>query len=178
MKKIYSFLLLGMAMGMPSGSMAQELSGVSIYINPGHGGFDSDDRNVAIYPFDKGDPKGFWESQSNLDKGFHLRDLLQERGAKVFMSRTQNRTEDDLSLSKIVAMANASDADFMLSIHSNAGVTSNMVLQLYAGKDPDDAHIYPTPTPYSEEGRAICTVMAQYLYSNEANVWGNRYSVR
>ena len=29
-----------------------------VYINPGHGGHDSDDRNVVIYPFAQGDTAG------------------------------------------------------------------------------------------------------------------------
>ena len=48
---------------------SQDLSGVRIFINPGHGGYDSDDRNVVIAPYSQGDQNGFWESKSNLDKG-------------------------------------------------------------------------------------------------------------
>ena len=40
-----------------------------VYINPGHGGYDSDDRNMVIYPFTQGDSAGSWESKSNLRKG-------------------------------------------------------------------------------------------------------------
>ena len=40
-----------------------------VYINPGHGGYDSDDRNMVIYPFHQGDSAGSWESKSNLRKG-------------------------------------------------------------------------------------------------------------
>ena len=39
---------------------------LTIYINPGHGGHDADDRNVVIEPFAAGDPEGYWESNSNL----------------------------------------------------------------------------------------------------------------
>lgn len=54
---------------------------------------------------------------------------------------------DDTPLTQIVRMANEAEADYMLSIHSNAGVT-NYVLQLYAGVDPGDTHVYPTATPF------------------------------
>ena len=43
---------------------ATDLKDLKIYINPGHGGHDSDDRNVAVPPFSSGDPEGYWESNS------------------------------------------------------------------------------------------------------------------
>ena len=146
-----------------------------IYINPGHGGHDSDDRNMTIYPFSQGDPLGFWESNSNLDKGLKLDTMLRDLGFQTMMSRTLNRTEDDRALSAIVAEANAWNADFMLSIHSNAGKPSNYILQLYAGIDTNDAQkIYPTPTPCSDESRAITTLMADILYENEVTCWSRQ----
>ena len=101
---------------------AQDLTGIKIHINPGHGGWDGDDRGIPtpLYP-SVGPNVGFWESQSNLDKGMQLKTMLETHGATVQMSRTQNRTQDDLPLSTIVQMANEFQADFMLSIHSNAG---------------------------------------------------------
>ena len=47
-----------------------------VYINPGHGGHSSDDRNVPIYPYAQGDTMGFWESNSNMYKCFALREIL------------------------------------------------------------------------------------------------------
>ncbi len=142
-----------------------------IYINPGHGGHDSDDRNITIYPFSQGDPLGFWESNSNLDKGLKLDTMLRDLGFQTMMSRTLNRTEDDRALSAIVEEANAWDADFMLSIHSNAGGPSNYVLMLYAGVDTDDTHTYPTPTPCSDESRAISTLIGNYFIENAITTW-------
>ncbi len=159
--------------------LSQNLSDVKICINPGHGGYDSDDRNVVIPPFTSGNPNGFWESQSNLDKGLQLRTMLENAGATVIMTRTTNTTADDLPLSQIVAIANSANVDYMLSIHSNAGNgVANYVLQLYAGKDPNDTYTYPTPTPYSEESREVSTIVAQNLYSNEITNWSAPYSVR
>ncbi|MCM1034139.1 MAG: Ig-like domain-containing protein [Paludibacter sp.] len=142
-----------------------------IYINPGHGGHDADDRNVKIYPFASGDPEGFWESNSNLDKGLKLRDWLNELGFQTMMSRVTNTTADDRALSAIVAEANTYKADFMLSIHSNAGGPSNYVLQLYAGVDVGDTHIYPTATPCSDESRAISTIIGNNILSNQITTW-------
>ena len=111
---------------------------LTIYINPGHGGHDSDDRNVVIYPYTQGDPEGFWDSNSNLDKGLFLRDMLQAKGMTVHMSRVTNTSADDLNLTEIDQLANKTKADFFFSIHSNATGTSSRVnfpLMLYRGYD-------------------------------------------
>lgn len=180
MKRLYSILICLTIVVIKL--YAQDLSGVKIFINPGHGGFDGDDRNMTIFPFSSGDPNGFWESQSNLDKGLQLRDLLEDAHATVLMSRTTNKPTtpdytDDTPLTQIVRMANEANADYMLSIHSNAGVT-NYVLQLYAGVDPDDTHIYPSATPYSKESCDISTIIANNLFSNQANTWAANLTVR
>jgi len=149
-------------------------SDVKIYINPGHGGHTGNDRNIVIYPFQGGDPNGFWESNSNLDKGLKLNEWLQALGMQTMMSRTENEEVDDRALSAIVAEANAYDADFMLSIHSNAGSgTANLVLMLYAGKDQSDTYSYPTPTPVSDESRAISTIIANNLVANQITSWSS-----
>jgi len=175
MKKIYGILIFTVLSVVSLYS--QNMAGKIIYINPGHGGYDSDDRNMAISPFASGDTLGFWESKSNLQKGLQLKDLLQSANATVYMSRTQNRTVDDLTLSKIVEAANSVDADYMLSIHSNAGVT-NYILQLYAGIDDGDTYTYPTATPYSNESKAISTIIANNQYTNQANTWAHAPTVR
>ena len=160
-------------------AVAQDLTGVKIHINPGHGGWDSDDRGIPTPLFPQVGPNvGFWESQSNLDKGLQLRDMLETRGAIVQMSRTLNRTQDDLPLSTIVQMANEFQADFMLSIHSNAGSgTANYVLQLFSGKSDGDTHTYPTPTPRSDESKAISTEIAKNQFKNQLTPWTANYNV-
>ena len=67
------------------------------YLNPGHGGHDSDDRPTPL-------PLGvviFYESDGNLDRGLSLRSILQGMGHTVGMSRTTNYSSDDLALSTI-----------------------------------------------------------------------------
>ena len=177
MKHLYRIIFVGLLLLVTGFSYSQDLSGVIIYINPGHGGYDSDDRNMVIYPYKSGDPNGFWESQSNLDKGLQLRDLLKEVNATTYMSRITNTTADDLPLSQIVREANECNADYMLSIHSNAGVT-NYILQLYAGLDPGDTYTYASATPWSDRGREISTVIAKNQYTNEVNCWAANYTVR
>jgi len=170
--------LLLMSIIIFTGVNSQNLTGIKICVNPGHGGFDSDDRNVPIAPFAQGDPNGFWESQSNLDKGKQLREMLQSAGASVILTRETNTTADDLNLSVIIAMANQGNADFMVSIHSNAGNgVANSVLQLYAGVDLNDAVNYATATPYSDKSREISTVIAKNQYANQITTWSSGYSI-
>ncbi|GAB1414878.1 hypothetical protein MASR2M117_02840 [Paludibacter sp.] len=173
MKLLFKFSILALLVFCANNSIAQDLTGIKIHINPGHGGWDSDDRGIATPLFPSVGPNvGFWESQSNLDKGLQLKEMLETLGATVQISRTQNRTQDDLPLSQIVRMANEFQSDFMLSIHSNAGAgTANYVLMLYAGKNPDDPNSYPTPIPRSEESRLISTEIAKNLIKNKMTHW-------
>ncbi|BFN37441.1 Ig-like domain-containing protein [Fidelibacter multiformis] len=128
MKKITIFITL---VSLMSASLlfSQDLSGIRIYVNPGHGGHDSDDRYIAA--------TGFWESEGNLTKGLYLKTLLENMGATVGISRTTNYTSDDLPLSTISAMANDFQADIFESIHSNGfNGELNYTLMLYRGWDP------------------------------------------
>ncbi len=124
-------------------------AGPKIYINPGHGGYNSNDRNIVTINHASGDHDGFWESQANLTKGLYLRDMLQAAGATVYMSRTDNRSgyRDDTSISNTIgdrplstiAKEASNKADFFLSIHSNASGNStssatNYLLLMLTGK--------------------------------------------
>ncbi|MDR3350092.1 MAG: N-acetylmuramoyl-L-alanine amidase, partial [Prevotellaceae bacterium] len=115
-----------------------DLTGLKIYVNPGHGGYDNDDRSIWTIPVPEtwSNPDGYWESKSNLVKGLALRDMLQAAGATVIMSRVTNTTADDRNLSEIAAEANDNNVDAFLSIHSNAlNGTTNYLLMLFRGND-------------------------------------------
>ena len=161
-----------------------------IYINPGHGGYDSDDRLMYLYPMFIGTEvqpgytreQSFWESQSNLDKGMRLDSMLQDLGFVTKMSRVTNTTEDDRSLSGISAEASDWDADFMLSIHSNAGAPSNYILQIHSGITPGDSYGlegYPEKVPewVCNEARAITTLMGANQYANEVSCWSREPNI-
>lgn len=138
---------------------------IKVYVNPGHGGHDSDDRNVVIAPYKQGDPEGFWESNSNLDKGLYLRDMLAAKGFQVAISRVTNTSDDDLPLSTIGRLANNFGADIFLSIHSNAtGTTArrNAPLILYRGYTGQP--VYPKSTDFAQ-------VVNKQLLDNQATVW-------
>ena len=156
---------LGLAVALCVG--AADMKDLKIYVNPGHGGHDSDDRNVAVPPYSSGDPEGYWESNSNLVKGLALRDLLQQLGADVMMSRTTNTTDDDRNLHEIGYEANAYGADFFFSIHSNATGTTNrqnQPLMLYRGYNDD---------PVSPEAKAMALVLNNQLLENRVTSWSS-----
>ncbi len=157
---------------LPSATKA-DFSNVKIYINPGHGGFDSDDRGMSNSLNETKKGYIFWESQSNLDKGLHLEKLLKGLKFQTMMSRTQNRTVDDRNLNAIAEEASKWGADFMLSIHSNAGSPSNYVLQLFAGRTPGDLRNYPSQ-PDAETNKKsfdITTLMGNLMMGNEIATW-------
>lgn len=127
-----------------------------IYINPGHGGWGSNDRPLATINYAILDTLGFFETKSNLMKGLALRDELQKAGVGyVRMSRTQNgiapASQATLNqyevyegngqittLSVICADVETNNMDYFLSIHSNAateGNTTNYPLLLFRGTD-------------------------------------------
>lgn len=162
MKKTITTLLFVMASVL---LFSNNLNGIKIYVNPGHGGWDGNDRNVETIPFALGDTLGFFESKSNLIKGLYLRDLLEQSGATVYMSRTLNRSVDDRSLSEVAEEANANNVDAFLSIHSNAVGTNtgtNYLLMLFSG--PDNAPIVAQSLP-------MATAAWPRLMNNKLTVW-------
>ncbi len=160
MKKRLITGLIIVCLFFPSAQYGQkaDFDGMRIFLNPGHGGHDSDDRHMLA--------TDFWESDGNLEKGLFLRDLLTDRNATVFMSRTTNYSSDDLPLSSIAAMANTANADIFVSIHSNGfDGTRNQPLVLFRGYD--DQPVYPESK-----------VMAQILWAKlfeKGNCWTNTF---
>ena len=164
MKKL-SFILLTVAASLCVN--ATDLKDLKIYINPGHGGHDSDDRNVAVPPFSGGDPEGYWESNSNLSKGLSMRDLLESFGTEVMMSRVTNTTDDDRDLGEIGTEATKFGADFFFSIHSNATGTASRVnrpLMLYRGETSD---------PRFTEAVEMSATLNDQLLENRVTSWSN-----
>ena len=142
-----------------------------VYINPGHGGYDSDDRNMVIYPFSVGDSAGSWESKSNLRKGLALKEILEKKGYKTSISRVTNTSADDLALSTIVALCNQSGADVFYSIHSNATGTSSRVnfpMVFYRGY---------TGSPQIPNADVLAADLEPCLYANQTTVWTNNYQI-
>lgn len=122
LKLLMALMLIGAA-----NAEAADFGGKKFYINPGHGGHDSDDRPTPL-------PLGvemFYESDGNLSRGLHLRDFLTAHGAEVRMSRVTNTSADDLNLTTIAAQAN-SYGGYFISLHTNgANASANYILGLY-----------------------------------------------
>lgn len=83
------------------------LSGIKILLDPGHGGTESGAAG----------PTGYLEKDVNLIVSKMVRDLLEARGATVYMSRENDKT---LSLAERVAMINQLQPAIAISIHHNS----------------------------------------------------------
>lgn len=140
-----------------------------VYINPGHGGHTANDRNVVVPGFAPGDTAGFWESNSNLKKGFALMEMLNKKGYTTFISRVGNDEEDDLPLSTIVALCNQSGADVFYAIHSNATgygdyYNVNFPMGIYRGY---------TGEPQVPGSDSLAACLGPQLIANKSTVWSD-----
>lgn len=149
MKKIFLSLILLCAASL-TGFAASKF-----YINPGHGGHDSDDRPTAL-------PLGvemFYESDGTLDRGFSLRDFFNGLGCQTAMSRTTNNSSDDLSLATICAYSN-SFGGYFISLHTNgANASSNYTVAFYKGYSADYPNTYAP-------GSTMAQKVADWHYNN------------
>ncbi|MBQ8281709.1 MAG: N-acetylmuramoyl-L-alanine amidase [Lachnospiraceae bacterium] len=82
-----------------------------VVIDPGHGGFD----NGAVY-------NGRREKDDNLKIALALGQILQNNGVEVSYTRTDDRYDSPIQKARI---ANASGADYLVSIHRNAAYAPN-----------------------------------------------------
>lgn len=138
-----------------------------VYINPGHGGHDSDDRHVPTWVIGTRDTLHYYESNSNLTKGLALEEILQEKGYETAISRRTNTTEDDLDLFEIMSLAANSGADVFFAIHSNAtGIEKrvNFPLGLYRGWNGK---------PAVEGSLKLSQAVMKSAYTNELTMWTN-----
>ena len=142
---------------------AKTMKGLKVYINPGHGGYTSNDRPIRIYPFESNDTAGYWESKSNLYKGLHMYHILDSLGAIPYLSRTKNTEDDDRSLSGIAAEANALGCDLFFSIHSNAGENVNTPLMLYRENE--------IGVPRYPENVTLSKIMWKNFHSSQLPIW-------
>ena len=94
MKKIM-FTALALAMGVMSASAAKNAEELRVYINPGHGSWTPNDRPCTLvghgaYSRTNTDTLSFFESNTNLRKGFGVLEKLREYGLKY--DETKNQT--------------------------------------------------------------------------------------
>jgi N-acetylmuramoyl-L-alanine amidase len=91
--------------GRPAVDAASPLRGLTIVVDPGHP------------PNGATGPTGLWEPQATLAVGERLRALLEERGARVVMTRTG---PDAVALGERPVIARQAGAHAFVSIHLNA----------------------------------------------------------
>ena len=161
MKKILLAVVIALITAITGGAV--KMSDLKIYINPGHGGYGSDDRNIGIYPYAGGDTLGYWESKSNLYKGLFMYHILDSLGAKPYLSRIKNTEADDRELYSISQEANELGCDLFFSIHSNAGENVNYPLMLYR----EDAVGKPR---YTDAVR-LSNILWDQLHSSKLSLW-------
>ena len=91
--------------GRPAIDPARPLAGLVIAVDPGHP------------PVGSTGPTGLYEPQATLPVAFHLKRLLEQRGATVIMTRT---TESAVALGDRPIIARRANVNAFVSIHYNA----------------------------------------------------------
>ena len=140
----------------------RHLKGFTICLDPGHGG----QGHVPDY---KRGPTGVREAEVNLRVAFHLREMLQQVGATVIMTR-----DDDsyVSLPMRSQIANEKGADFFISLHHNGldNPKVNYTSTWYHG-DADDSRQSLDLARYIQQGVSdalqLPTSPASGLYSDK-----------
>jgi len=129
-----------------------QLTGKKICIDPGHGGHDSDDREMPL-----SDGTGtYWESDYNWKRSLWIVPMLQSLGATV--KNTKTTQSEDPGLSTRVATSNSFNADHFHSLHTNSGNgTANYTAVIYRGAT--DA------TPSNAEAKRMCDLMKDDLFA-------------
>ena len=140
----------------------RHLKGFKICLDPGHGG----QSHVPDY---KRGPTGVREAEVNLRVAFHLREMLQQVGAAVIMTRVD---DSYVSLPMRSQIANESSADFFISLHHN-GIDNpkvNYTSTWYHG-DADDSRQSLDLARYIQQGVSdalqLPTSPASGLYSDK-----------
>lgn len=123
MKKGVFLLIIIFIVGHSAAGQGEKSSLVEkvICLDAGHGGTaETDSYRVG--------PTGEREEWINLRVALFLREMLEEKGAKVVMTRT---TDENISLSKRAEIAKENEADLFLSIHHNATADPNVNFPIF-----------------------------------------------
>ena len=167
-----------------------------IYINPGHGSWGPNDRNLATINHATGDTCGFYESNTNLWKALKMGATLEKWGvpkANIKYSRVKNGPYPYVSgaaneelynrdLTEIAEECNAFNTDYFLSIHSDAasdGAATNRALLIYNGySEPaaDNSNMWEgtRSLEYQQTSRAMAETLWPILVSNDVEVFTSK----
>lgn len=141
---------------------ARHLSGFKICLDPGHGG-------QSHIPDYKRGPTGVREADINLQVALHLREMLQEAGVTVIMTRVD---DSYVSLPMRSQIANENRVDFFISLHHNGSDNpkTNYTSTWYHG-DADDSRPSLDLARYIQQGVSdalrLPTSAATGLYSDK-----------
>lgn len=118
MKKFFLLVLISLAIVTTAFSQkaSQRFKGKIICIDPGHGG-------TALTDSYRVGPSGEREEWVNLRVALMLQKMLQEKGAKVIMTRTEDKV---VTLPERAKLALDNKADVFVSIHHNATADSSV----------------------------------------------------
>lgn len=166
-----------------------------IYINPGHGSWGPNDRNMATINHATGDTTGFYESNTNLWKGLKMGAILEKWGVpkeNIMYSRVKSgpypyvagaadAEKYNRNLTEISEECNAFNTDYFLSIHSDAateGSSTNLSLLIYNGYTTpaaDDENMWEgsRSLEYQQTSRAMAETLWPILESNGIDVLSN-----
>ena len=160
--KLKHFFVATIMATLALGASAQSTKEVRIYINPGHGSFTGSDRPMSTIKHGNqtstnvsSDTSSFFESNTNLQKGFGMLGKLIEYGVPFDPTKNQNNSnaarrgaaldmsqnivmshvkcggvvdgEYNRALSEIRAEVEANNFDMFISIHSNASTGDHNV---------------------------------------------------
>ncbi len=131
------------------------LDGRVIVVDPGHGG-------TAEYDDYRVGPSGEREEWINLRVALKLRDLLEERGAKVIMTRTE---DVEVELAERARLAVDNSADAFVSVHHNATADPGVnfpIVYFHGNASENGASVILA--------RAMADRMNQYLFLGKAPV--------
>ncbi|HPA53945.1 MAG TPA: N-acetylmuramoyl-L-alanine amidase [Bacillota bacterium] len=109
MQKTETGLVLNIKRPVKSNNSDEPLSGLTIMLDPGHGGSDTG----AIGPLGTEYP----EKTINLNIAFKLQSELEQLGARVFLTRA---ADVNVSLEERLAASRNAKPDMFLSLHSNS----------------------------------------------------------
>lgn len=154
---------------------ATKMKDLNIVIDPGHGGYEGNDRGMNIWPYCVVTEESMWESKSNLWKALHAKNILDSIGTKITLTRETNEgyydyddddTNNEPSLYARAQVANSLQADAFFSIHSNAGESVNYPLMIYHEQDV-------AGNPRSQESVKLAGVVNDVFNTSKYSNWVN-----
>ncbi|MBQ8827937.1 MAG: N-acetylmuramoyl-L-alanine amidase [Clostridia bacterium] len=144
-----------------------EASGITVTLDPGHGGSDPGTTAAAAYG-------GHYESWYNLEIAKATKARLEKYGIKVYMTRSDDTY---LSLSSRVEIASQNGSDAIISIHNNSSSNSSVYGSALFGPNPN--YDYEMYTESHKMGVKVLEKLASspgmknrgYVYNNASSTY-------